>query len=140
MQTASKGIVLVVEDDDTLNLLTKKQLAKLGFDADCAGNGREAVRKLKRKQYVLILMDIQMPVMDGIEATMAVREWEKQKRKRRTPIVAMTANPNRQLCLDAGMDDFVFKPVMLDQLSQLLGRWSSSDPRQGVKSQVGQSN
>ncbi|HEY9774952.1 MAG TPA: response regulator [Planktothrix sp.] len=115
--------VLIVEDDATLALLTRKQLAKTGVAADCVSNGREAIKQFKAKEYVLVLMDIQMPIMDGIEATMAMREWEKRRSKFRTPIVAMTANPDRQLCLDAGMDDFVFKPVMLDQLNQLLDRW-----------------
>jgi CheY-like chemotaxis protein len=122
MSKESKAI-LIVEDDATLRLLTTKQLTKLGFVGDAVADGSEAVEKATQKNYSLILMDIQMPRMDGIEATNAIRQIERTTSQERVPIIAMTANPDRQRCIDAGMDDFIFKPVMLGQLKDLLERW-----------------
>jgi CheY-like chemotaxis protein len=68
-------------------------------------------------------MDVQMPKMDGLEATTAIRKLEEVKHDKRVPIIAMTANPDRERCLKAGMDDFIFKPVLLAQLRDLLERW-----------------
>lgn len=116
-------MILVVEDDETLRLLATKQLAKLGFVGHAVADGTEAVEKAAAEDYSLILMDIQMPHMDGIEATNAIRQIEQKKKHGRVPIIAMTANPDKQRCLDAGMDDFIFKPVMLGQLRELLDRW-----------------
>lgn len=122
MSTKAK-MILVVEDDETLRLLATKQLAKLGFEGHAVADGSEAVEKASVVDYSLILMDIQMPRMDGIEATSAIRQLESKKKNARVPIIAMTANPDKQRCLDAGMDDFIFKPVMLGQLRELLDRW-----------------
>ena len=116
-------IVLVVEDDETLRLLATKQLAKLGFMGHAVGDGSEAVEKSKHTPYCLILMDVQMPKMDGLEATTAIRSREVAKQNQRVPIIAMTANPDRERCIKAGMDDFIFKPVLLAQLRDLLDRW-----------------
>jgi two-component system sensor histidine kinase/response regulator len=116
-------MILVVEDDDTLRLLATKQLAKLGFTGHAAADGSEAVAKTRVMPYSLILMDVQMPKMDGLEATTAIRKLEEVKHDKRVPIIAMTANPDRERCLKAGMDDFIFKPVLLAQLRDLLERW-----------------
>jgi len=116
-------MILVVEDDETLRLLATKQLAKLGFVGHAVSDGSEAVDEVSSADYSLILMDIQMPRMDGIEATSAIRQLEVKNSHARVPIIAMTANPDKQRCLDAGMDDFIFKPVMLAQLRELLNRW-----------------
>jgi len=121
--SSNPKMILVVEDDETLRLLATKQLAKLGFEGHAVADGSEAVEKAAKVDYSLILMDIQMPRMDGIEATSAIRQLETAKKNPRVPIIAMTANPDRQRCLDAGMDDFIFKPVMLGQLRELLARW-----------------
>lgn len=121
--SSNTKMILVVEDDETLRLLATKQLAKLGFEGHAVADGSEAVEKAAKVDYSLILMDIQMPRMDGIEATSAIRQLETAKKNARVPIIAMTANPDRQRCLDAGMDDFIFKPVMLGQLKELLERW-----------------
>lgn len=121
--SSNAKMILVVEDDETLRLLATKQLAKLGFEGHAVADGSEAVEKAAKVDYSLILMDIQMPRMDGIEATSAIRQLETAKKNARVPIIAMTANPDRQRCLDAGMDDFIFKPVMLGQLKELLERW-----------------
>jgi CheY-like chemotaxis protein len=123
-------MILVVEDDDTLRLLATKQLAKLGFTGHAAADGSEAVAKTRVMPYSLILMDVQMPKMDGLEATTAIRKLEEVKHDKRVPIIAMTANPDRERCLKAGMDDFIFKPVLLAQLRDLLERWVP-DTRKG---------
>jgi CheY-like chemotaxis protein len=123
VQQNHQKYVLVVEDDDTLRLLATKQLAKLGFTGHAVSDGILAVEKSKQTPYSLILMDIQMPKMDGFEATAAIRRLEQNDSGRRVPIVAMTANPDRERCLGAGMDDFIFKPVLLAQLRDLLERW-----------------
>ncbi len=116
-------MVLVVDDDDTLRLLATKQLAKLGFTGHSVADGSEAVEKSRNIPYSLILMDVQMPKMDGLEATTAIRSREKSKHDQRVPIIAMTANPDKERCIKAGMDDFIFKPVLLAQLRDLLERW-----------------
>jgi CheY-like chemotaxis protein len=118
-----QNIVLVVEDDSTLQFLAKKQLGVLGYDCHLAGDGAEAVEHTTKNVYAAILMDIQMPHMSGLEATAAIRSAEKELHKPETPIIAMTANPDKQKCLNVGMNDFIFKPVMLEPLQIVLSRW-----------------
>jgi len=127
--------ILVVEDDDTLRLLTTKQLTRLGFSSDAVEDGSHALRNTAELTYQLILMDVQMPQMDGIEATIAIRQAEQANNHERVPIIAMTANPDRSLCLNADMDDFLFKPVMLPELEQLLKKWLGKD--EIVESELG---
>jgi signal transduction histidine kinase/CheY-like chemotaxis protein len=113
--------ILIVEDMET-NLLTAKALiGKQGYKTCGAKNGLEAVRKHKENHYDLILMDCQMPVMDGFEATRKIRENEKKFKMGHVPIIAMTGNAfesDRKKCFEAGMDDFIAKPVEPDILSQ----------------------
>ncbi len=113
--------ILIVEDMET-NLLTAKALiGKQGYKTDEAKNGLEAVQKHKDNFYDLILMDCQMPVMDGFEATRQIRENEKILKMCHIPIIAMTGNAfesDREKCFKAGMDDFIAKPVEPDILSE----------------------
>jgi len=125
--------ILVVEDDDTLRLLTTKQLTRLGFPSDAVEDGRHALRQTAKFTYRLILMDVQMPQMDGLEATIAIRDAEKANSRERVPIIAMTANPDRSLCLNADMDDFLFKPVMLPELEVLLKKWLGTSEKSESK-------
>jgi len=118
-------LILIVEDDAILRMLVKKQLAQLGFASDAAADGIEALAKIRLAEYKLILMDIQMPELDGLEATLAVREFERSVNRRPAPIIAVTANPHRERCLNAGMDDFLFKPIMLHDLETMLNHWIS---------------
>ncbi len=120
--------VLVVEDNLVNQKVVAKMLIKLGCAVDIVGNGLEGVRSVATGSYDLILMDQQMPVMDGLEATRAIRCEESH----RHPIVALTANvqpQNREACLAAGMDDHLTKPVSLENLRGMLQRWAkrSSD-------------
>jgi CheY-like chemotaxis protein len=117
-------VILIAEDDETLRLLTVKQLVHLGYVGHAVKDGAEAVREAKKVLYKMILMDVQMPVMDGLQASREIRKAESELHLPRVPIVAMTANPNRELCLAAGMDDFLFKPVMVEHLKTLLQRWA----------------
>jgi two-component system, sensor histidine kinase and response regulator len=124
--------VLVAEDEPTLRYLAKRQLKALGLQCDLVENGKSAVEKASTNTYGMILMDIQMPVMNGLEATTAIRKHETQS-NHHTPIVAMTANPDKSLCLDAGMDDFIFKPVLLADLNRVIKRWIGTPNPDGTK-------
>jgi signal transduction histidine kinase/DNA-binding response OmpR family regulator len=117
--------ILVVEDNLDNQKLAKRLLDKHGYACHIASNGLEALIALGREQYPLILMDCQMPGMDGLQATAAIRHQERES-GRRTPIVAMTAHAmagDRQKCLDAGMDDYLSKPIHEAELVRTIERW-----------------
>ncbi len=113
--------ILVAEDNVVNQRLAIRILEKLGYRADVAGNGSEVIDAVERKRYDLVLMDVQMPVMDGLEATREIhRRWPNGSRPR---IVAMTASAlqeDRDRCLEAGMDDYISKPVRVEELLRAL--------------------
>ncbi|MCA8970130.1 MAG: response regulator, partial [Planctomycetes bacterium] len=116
--------ILVAEDNPINQKVVSRTLAKLGFEAHVVSNGREAVHAVLCESYAAILMDCQMPEMDGYEATAAIRR--NQARGEHTPIIALTANAmrgDRERCLAAGMDDYIAKPVRPPELDELLHRW-----------------
>ncbi|ARM30566.1 response regulator [Prosthecochloris sp. HL-130-GSB] len=118
--------VLVVEDNLINRKVAEAMLKKLGYSVDLVNNGAEAVEALHRKRYGLVLMDLQMPVMDGFEATRIIRDPDSGIPGRKVPIVAMTANATREVrqrCIEAGMDDYLAKPVDRDALLSMLQRW-----------------
>ena len=123
--------ILLVEDNAVNQRIGIALLARAGYHAEVANNGHEALAALARIPFDLILMDCQMPVMDGYEATRALRVRER-KLGGHTPVIAMTANVmegDRQKCLDAGMDDYVAKPVVSADLYAKLEYWlEHSDP------------
>jgi len=118
--------VLLAEDNKANQKLAMILLKKLGYNVHLVINGREAVECSQTGCYDLILMDCQMPELDGFEATVAIREIEKNTGEH-IPIIAMTANAmqgDRETCLSAGMDDYISKPINPKQLKQILERWS----------------
>jgi PAS domain S-box-containing protein len=121
--------ILLVEDHAINQKLAVTLLERWGHRVDVAGNGQIALDMLPKRAYDLVLMDMMMPVMDGLEATRRIRAGE---RGRRIPIIAMTANAmesDRELCLAAGMDDYVSKPIRSEDLQQKIARFSlASDP------------
>ncbi len=119
-----KGMILLVEDNKMNQLVSTKLLAKMGFSFDIANHGGEAVRAIQTGAFDAVLMDCQMPIMDGYEATAEIRRIEGTDRH--TPIIAMTAaamEGDREKCLAAGMDDYITKPVRLEALTAMLERW-----------------
>ncbi len=115
--------ILLAEDNDINQQIACELLQDAGFVVDVAQNGQEALHKVQQSGYDLVLMDMQMPVMDGIDATLAIRRLP---RLDVLPIVAMTANAmaeDRQSCLDAGMNDFLTKPIDPEVLWDMLRKW-----------------
>ncbi|MCX6158341.1 MAG: response regulator [Ignavibacteriae bacterium] len=116
--------VLVAEDNMINQKLIVKILLQLGFNADVVSNGLEAIEELKRVRYDIVFMDVQMPEMDGLEATKyIVQNW---KTDERPLIIAMTANVmqgDKEKCLNAGMDDYLSKPVVIDDVQKIIKKW-----------------
>lgn len=122
-----RGRVLVVEDNEFNQFIAKSFLEKEGFKVDVAANGEEAIIKHQGIEYDLILMDCQMPVMDGYEATLKIRRHEKASNKR-VPIIALSATvfeTDIEKCREAGMDDFVSKPFRKEILIDKIEHWKS---------------
>ncbi len=124
-QSQSRPRILVADDNETNQMVAVQMLRRLGCHCEVAANGLEVVEALKKIPFDAVLMDCQMPEMDGYEATKAVRAGEAAS-ARHVPIIAMTANAmrgDREKCLQAGMDDYLAKPVKLQDLDQVLKRW-----------------
>lgn len=116
--------VLLVEDNPENQDVGRMMLERLGFAADIACNGQEALDTIAIRQYALVLMDCQMPIMDGLEASREIRARHPELKS--MPIVAMTASAmagDREKCMAAGMNDYITKPVRLATLKEMLERW-----------------
>jgi CheY-like chemotaxis protein len=119
--------ILLAEDNLVNKQVALLLLKRIGLRADTAGNGLEALESLKRQSYDIVLMDVQMPELDGLEATRRIRAGHRDYG--RPYIIAMTANAmqgDREICLSAGMDDYIGKPVRIDELSGALSRAEAS--------------
>lgn len=119
-----KPRILVVDDDSINRKLIMRMIQKVGAEAQLVESGSQAIHAFQEEEFDLIIMDIQMPGMDGIETTRKIREIEKRSgAQRRTPISALTANAgegDRERCFEAGMDDFFCKPIRIDSLEKLI--------------------
>ena len=119
--------VLLAEDNAINRKLALRQLSNLGYRADVVENGLEALAALDAATYDVVLLDMHMPVMDGCQAAITIRQHETQLGKRRQTLIALTASTSggdREKCLSAGMDDFLGKPVRQDELAKTLARWA----------------
>jgi signal transduction histidine kinase/DNA-binding response OmpR family regulator len=126
--------LLIVEDNPTNQIVATKTLTRLGYQTDVASNGQEALEMLRNTSYDLVLMDCQMPVMDGFETTRAIRTTTHASSPTppTVPIVAMTANAmhgDRENCLSAGMDDYLSKPIDPAKLNSVLNKWLNEKTR-----------
>jgi len=125
------GRILLVEDNQVNQAVALAMLAKAGYRADVAANGREALEALERVAYDLVLMDCQMPEMDGFAATRKLRSPDSTALNRNVPVIAMTANAmlgDRERCMAAGMDDYISKPIKPRELAQMLDKWLARGP------------
>ncbi|MEP7153906.1 MAG: response regulator, partial [Nitrospira sp.] len=136
----SRGRVLVVEDNVVNQMVAVRLLHNMGFKSDVAANGWEAIDAVLRLPYDLVLMDCQMPELDGFEATRRIRDLEKTGAvKTRIPIIALTANAMQgdgERCAHVGMDDYVTKPVSVEQFARVLGRWAPKLGDEGKANRV----
>ncbi len=131
---ASQPRVLLVEDNSTNLLLARRILEKAGYWVEVAANGREGVEAAKRQRFDVILMDVQMPVLDGCAATKEIRRFPGWAG--RVPIIALTASvysEDSKRCFEAGMDDFVGKPFRAGELAKKCQQWMSRRPAEGDK-------
>jgi PAS domain S-box-containing protein len=137
-----KRNVLIVDDYEANIVIISSLLENLGYDYDVAYNGMEGVRRATENDYDLILMDVQMPGMDGFEATRRIRALEMQKGSRPVPVIGVTAHvrsADRQQCLDAGMTDFIPKPFNPDQVEAFLRKLIPSEQLAASRPQDGSS-
>jgi PAS domain S-box-containing protein len=121
-----KPRILVVDDTPDNQNLAKRILELCGYEVDVASSGREGAEAACGNAYDVILMDIQMPVMDGFESTRVIREWEKANRTDRTPIIAVTAHAlmgYREKCLESDLDDYITKPLTRKHLHDMVKKW-----------------
>lgn len=118
-----KAHALLVEDNRVNQMVARGMLDRLGVSVDTSANGLEAIETYAQKEFDVIFMDVQMPVLDGLEATLAIRELEAAEKRAATPIIAMTAHArgeDRRACLAAGMNDYIVKPLSPDKLAAVV--------------------
>ena len=114
--------ILIAEDNVINQKLASRILTKMGYDPDIAVNGHDALNAMTAKKYDMVLMDVQMPEMDGLEATRFIRE----NMEYQPIIIAMTANAmpeDKEICLKTGMDDYLSKPMKISDIMDILERW-----------------
>ena len=121
------GRILLVEDNRSSQLVASAMIRKIGFEVDVAANGSEAIERMRSQRYLLAFMDLQMPVINGLEATVRIRSGWEGVLDSKTTIVAMTANAleaDRRQCIGAGMNDYISKPITLKVLADVITRWT----------------
>jgi len=126
-ESRKQGVLILLADDNIINQkVAQNMLSKLGYKADVAADGVEVIRALEIINYDLVLMDCQMPVMDGFEATVIIRDPGSKVKNHSVPIIAMTANAmkgDREQCITVGMDDYLAKPMKKVELAEILDKW-----------------
>ena len=115
--------VLLAEDNVSNQKVTMTMLKRLGYNADLAANGKEALRALENQSYDLVLMDVRMPEMNGLEATRIIRQRWPEKGPKIIAITAFALQGDKEKCLAAGMDDYISKPVRMNELAKMLGKY-----------------
>ncbi|MFW2404288.1 MAG: response regulator, partial [Gammaproteobacteria bacterium] len=124
--------ILLAEDNVENQVVAQRMLKRLGCDVEIAANGYEAVDAFRNNSYDVVVMDCQMPLMDGFEGSRIIRAWEAENECERTPIIALTANAlkgDRERCLAAGMDDYLSKPVSIRKLAAMLSTFAGLQTR-----------
>jgi len=132
----SDARILLVEDDTINRLMTKSLLSRAGYHIEVASNGSEAIDALEKNDYSVVLMDCMMPVLNGYEATIVIRNPASAVRNHAIPVIALTANAmqeDRDRCLAAGMDDYLAKPIELTKMLALLEKWLPLTTVQGLE-------
>ena len=126
--------ILIAEDNDVNKRVIEKMLKKLGFQADIANDGQDVLEALEKQHYDLILMDIQMPKMDGLEAASQIRKrWPLAEQPCIIALTACALEGDRERCLDAGMDGYISKPVKIEDLRVALGKCEPQRVQRDVK-------
>ena len=122
-EMTKRGLVLLVDDNESISLVVQNMLEMIGFDVDCANNGLDALEMIAAKPYLAVLMDIEMPEMDGLAATRAIRHMESERFIPPTPILGISGHTNlgmKMLGQMAGMSDFLVKPFLMEHLEEKL--------------------
>jgi CheY-like chemotaxis protein len=128
LEKSDRPSILLVEDDIVNQRVAKEMLKHLGFQPDLASNGLEAIQALEHRRYDIILMDLKMPKMNGLEATKAIRaRFPPYEQPHIIAVTAYAMTYDREKCISAGMDDYLSKPVMLDDLKEIISRYSSHE-------------
>jgi CheY-like chemotaxis protein len=117
-------LILVVEDDPVVRDLTTRQLKILGYDAIAVTTGEEALVHAHSNGLAMIFMDIGLPGINGEHATLLIRETELKEQRKRVPIVALTAHSDKHRCILAGMDDFLQKPALMNDVKRMVDKWT----------------
>jgi CheY-like chemotaxis protein len=125
LEKSDRPSILLVEDDIVNKKVAKGMLKHLGFQPGLAANGLEAIQALEDQRYDIILMDIQMPKMNGLEATKAIRaRFPPDEQPHIIAVTAYAMTYDREKCISAGMDDYLSKPITLDDLKEIISRYS----------------
>ena len=110
--------ILIVDDQEPIREILQIMCSFYNLHSECVTNGQEAVDALEQKSFAIVLMDLDMPIMGGLEATRIIRQFEREKNRKRTPIIAIsgTSKSDSHQILEAGMDGFIHKPIELEDL------------------------
>ena len=116
--------ILIAEDNEVNRMVMQRMLKRLGYHVDVAANGLEALQALERQSYDLILMDIMMPELDGLEATKVIRQRWPADGPRIIAVTAYALEYSKTMCFDAGMDDYISKPFQIEKLAEMVRKHS----------------